>query len=245
MADFEELSFVIPGYTPETIPLTRLIEYLQQMAVVLGDPQNLHLIAINEGSVAPVLHAPKATALEARDRVGRVQRGDGTRKQVDAYNRIRRMVRRDARDAGKPALVRSQNKVLLEIPPAPDDTGVLSGIRQATSIDGHLIRVGGAGDDAALQVQDLQGKILSGFTAKRGMAKDLAKLLWEPVRLHGIGLWERTGEGDWLLERMQVQSFEPLEDEDASLVLERMRSLNVKWPEDALERLQSERDASL
>jgi hypothetical protein len=244
MADFDELSFVIPGYSPETIPLNRLIEYLQQMAVVLGDPENLHLVAINEGSVSPVLHAPKAVALEARDRAGRVQRGDGTRKQVDAYNRIRRMVRRDARGIGKPALLRSAEKVILEIFAAPDDSGVLSGIRQATSIDGQLIRVGGAGDDAALQVQDLQGKILSGFTAKRGIAKDLAKLLWEPVRLHGVGLWQRTSDGEWLLERMQVQSFEPLEDEDASLVLERLRSLKVQWPQDSLDRLRIERDGS-
>jgi hypothetical protein len=245
MADFEELSFVIPGYSPETIPLTRLIEYLQQMAVVLGDPENLHLVAIKEGSVSPVLHAPKAVALEARDRAGRIQRGDGTRKQVDAYNRIRRMVRRDARDAGKPALLKSADKVVLEIPAAPDDSGVLSGIRQATSVDGQLIRVGGAGEDAALQVQDLQGRILSGFTAKRAIAKDLAKLLWEPVRLHGIGLWERTNEGEWRLERMQVQTHERLEDEDASLVLERLRSLKVIWPEDALDRLRDEREASL
>lgn len=245
MADFEELSFVIPGYTPETIPLARLIEYLQQMSVVLGDPENLHLVAINEGSVAPVLHAPKSVALEARDRASRVQRGDGTRKQVDAYNRIRRMVRRDSRDSGKPALLRSAQQVVLEIPAAPEESGILSGIRQVSSIDGQLIRVGGAGEDASLQVQDLQGKILSGFTAKRAVAKDLAKLLWEPVRLTGIGLWERTSEGEWRLERMQIQSYERLEDEDLSLVLEKLRSLNVAWPADALDVLRNEREALL
>jgi hypothetical protein len=245
MADFEELSFVIPGYTPETMPLNRLIEYLQQMSVVLGDPENLHLIAINEGSVAPVLHAPKAVVIEAKDRAGRIQRGDGTRKQVDAYNRIRRMLRRDARDAGRPAVLSSANKVILEIPVAPDDLGVLSGIRQATTIDGQLIRVGGAGDDAALQVQDLQGRIMSGFTAKRPVAKELAKLMWEPVRLSGIGLWARSGEGEWVLERMQVQSYERLEDEELSLVIERMRSLNVQWPEDAVDRLLEDRESSL
>ena len=35
------------------------------MAVVLGDPTNLHLVEIRHSSVAPVLHAPKAIALEA------------------------------------------------------------------------------------------------------------------------------------------------------------------------------------
>src|SRR4051794_33067586 len=96
MADFEELSFVIPGYTPETMPLNRLIEYLQQVALVLGEPESLHLVDIQDGSVTPVLHAPKAVALKAKDRARRVRQGDGTRKQIDAYNRIRRMIRRDA-----------------------------------------------------------------------------------------------------------------------------------------------------
>lgn len=95
MADFEELSFVIPGYTPETMPVGRLIEYLQQMAVILGDPESLRLLGIREGSVARVLHAPKAVALQAKERARRISRGDGTRKQVDAYNRARRMLRRD------------------------------------------------------------------------------------------------------------------------------------------------------
>lgn len=244
MSDFEELSFVIPGYTPETMPLDRLIEYLQQMAVVLGDPTNLHLVEIRESSTAPVLHAPKATALEARERASRVQRGDGTKRQVDAYNRIRRMVRRDAvgsKYAGRPALLRTPDRVILEIHAAPEDSGVIEGLRQTTSVDGQLIRVGGAGDDATLQVQELDGRILSGFTAKRALAKELAQLLWEPVRLAGVGIWCRDADGVWSLARMQVQSYDRLDDEDATLTLERLRSLDISWPEDADEQLQAER----
>lgn len=246
MVDFEELSFVIPGYTPDTMPLDRLIEYLQQMAVVLGDPTNLHLVEIRQSSVAPVLRAPKATALEARERASRMQRGDGTKRQVDAYNRIRRMVRRDAvgtQYAGRPALLKTFERVILEIPAAPEDSGVVEGLRQASSVDGQLIRIGGAGEDAALQVQELDGRILSGFTAKRHLAKELAQLLWEPVRLNGVGIWCRDSEGLWNLSRMQVQSYERLADEDALLTLERLRDLAISWPQDALERLQSEREA--
>lgn len=246
MSDFEELSFVIPGYTPETMPLDRLIEYLQQMAVVLGDPSNLHLVEIRKSSVNPVLHAPKATALEARDRAGRVQRGEGTRRQIDAYNRIRRMVRRDAvgtKYAGRSALLKSANRVILEIPAAPEETGVVDGLRQATSIDGQIIKVGGAGEDAALQLQAVDGRILSGFSAKRHLAKELAQLLWGPtVRLNGMGIWCRDEDGIWSLTRMHVQSFEQLEEDDPMLTLERMRSLKVYWPEDAIELLQRERE---
>jgi hypothetical protein len=242
MADFEELSFSIPGYSPETIPLGRLIEYLQQISMLLGDPENLHLVEVRDGSVQPVFHMPVEVALEAKDRAAKVQRGDGTRKQTDAYNRIRRMVRRDSRDAGRPAILKSPRVVVLEIPPAPEDLGVLSGIRQSTTIDGRLIRVGGAGDDATMQVQDLEGNIFSGFTAKRVIAKELAKLMWELVRLHGVGQWCRDSEGKWHLEKMQVQSYELLEEEVLGVTVERLRNIKVDWPADIGEKLRFERE---
>lgn len=244
MADFEELSFVIPGYTPETMPLGRLIEYLQQMAVILGDPESLHLVEIREGSVAPVLHAPKAVALHAKERARRISRGDGTRKQVDAYNRVRRMLRRDTPASDRPALLRSDQQILLEIPAAPEEQGILTGLRQATTIDGQLIRVGGAGEDAAIQLQDVEGRIHSGFTAKRDLAKELARVMWEPVRLSGTGIWQRTAEGQWQLDRMQIQSFEVIEDEDHSTVLERLRALNIVWPDNTLETLRNDRGSA-
>lgn len=244
MADFEELSFAIPGWTPETLPLDRLIGYLQQLSIMLGDPTNLHLVAVREGSAEPVLRVPKAAALVARDRVRKVATGDGTKRQVDAFNSVRRMVRRDTRDAGRPAVLRGPNKaVLIEINPAPDETGALTGVRQASSFDGQLTKVGGVGEDASLQLVDLENRVHSGFTAKRSLAKELARRLWEPVRLSGVGLWGRNEDGVWSLERMQVQSFEPLdEDESLSLIFDRLRGLNVVWPDDADARLADERE---
>lgn len=248
MSDFEDISFVIPGYTPETMPLDRLIDYLQQMAVVLGDPENLHLIEIRKSSTAPVLRTPIATALAARERAQRVQRGEGTKRQTEAYNRIRHMIRRDAGatvSRERPALLRTPTQVFLEIPAAPKDTGVVEGLRQFTTIDGQLTRVGGAGEDAALQVQQIDGRVMSGFTAKRSLAKELATLLYEPVRLMGVGQWYRNEEAQWTLDRMLVQSYERLEDEDVLVTLERLRKLDVKWPTDAWDTLAAEREAGL
>lgn len=91
----------------------------------------------------------------------------------------------------------------------------------------------------------MQGGIISGLTAKRAMAKEMASHMWEPVRLSGVGAWERTGEGQWRIERMQVQIFEVLEDEDLSAVLARLRGLPVEWPDDAIDKLRDEREASL
>lgn len=55
--------------------------------------------------------------------------------------------------------------------------------------------------------------------------------------------WSRNDDGAWTLDRMLVQSFERLEDEDATVTLEKLRDLKVDWPEDTWERLSSEREA--
>lgn len=236
MADFEDLKIVIPAFTPETMPLDRLIEYLQQAAQVIGDPAELHLIGVEKGSTAPVLRLKTSVAVKARENIARVERGEGTQRQADAFRRMRRMVWRDARDAGRPALLRSDSAVLLEIPPA-QDTSAISGIRQQTTIDGQLTRIGGVGDYAALQMQDLSGKVLTGISASKSLAKEMAKLIYEPIRISGIGVWCRDEEGQWAIEKMQVQSFEPLDDDDAIGMLHQLRALKVEWPDDALEQL--------
>lgn len=243
MADFEELSFVIPGHTPETMPLNRLLEYLQQVSLVLGESEKLHLVEVRESSCAPVFRVDHETALRARANAQRIKRGDGTRRQVDAFNNVRRMLRRDT--AGqRPAVLRSAQSVFLSIEAAPEETA-LSGIRQASSADGALIKIGGAGENASIQLQDIEGRIISGFTAKRSLAKELAHRMWDPVRLFGVGQWERTEDGEWKLERMQVNSFDPLEDESLSMTMAKLRSAKVDWPSDSFDRLLREREGDL
>lgn len=240
MADFEQLSFVIPGHTPETMPLNRLIDYLQQISFVLGTPEKLHLVAIRESSCAPVFHTDVASALVMKDRARRLQQGDGTKRQMDGLNQIKRMLREDGvRD--RPAFLRSAASVFLKIEAAPEET-VLSGIRQSGSVDGAVIKIGGTSEYAKIQLQDLNGKIISGFRAKRSIAKDLAHHMWEPVRLHGVGHWGRNDEGEWILEKMHVNSFDPLEDESLAVTLGKLRGANVIWPEDSFDRLLAERN---
>lgn len=244
MADYEEFSFVIPAYSPETMPLDRLIEYLQQISAVIGDPANLHLVEIKKSSTAPTFRVPKRAALQATERAAQLSRGDGTRDQIRAYNRLRRMVRRDAPGTRRSAVLSSSTRVILEIPAAPEDSGVLTGIRQATSFDGLLISVGGV-EAASIRLQGFNGIVVAGFTASRLVAKELAKLIYEPVRVSGPGIWGRGEDGAWTLEKMQVQSFEPLEDEPAGELLARLRAIDVAWPHDVVERLRLEREGTL
>lgn len=241
MDDFEELEFVIPAYTPDTMPLDRLLQYLQQIGEVVGAPHDMHLVRIDLSSTKPVFRMPTPMAIEARENASSVQRGEGTARQRAAYQCIRQMVRTDG---GGPASLTDRRGVILDFPPTPE-VGPIVGIRQATSFDGAVLRVGGTGEYTPILMQDLGGEVYSGFSAPRALAKDIARLLFEPIRVTGIGSWDRNPSGGWKLAKMLVQTYEPLRDEDMTKVLRELQSAPVSWPQDADEILRAERESAL
>jgi hypothetical protein len=239
--EYEELEFVIPAYTPETMPLDRLLQYLQQIGEVIGFAHDMHLVRIDPSSTKPVFHVPIPVATQARDRAAAVRRGDGTRTQQAAYNRIRQMVRSDG---GKPASLKDRSGVILDFPPI-QEVGPIIGVRQATIFDGILLRVGGVGDYTPILMQDLTGDVFAGFSAPRSLAKAMAPLLFEPIRVNGIGSWDRSQAGEWKLTKMLIQTYELLKDESAQDVLRRLRAAPVAWPPDAETRLKAERESAI
>lgn len=239
MEDFEELEFVIPAYTRDTMPLDRLLQYLQQIGELLAVPEAMHLVAIEESSTKPVFRMSSAAATSARDHAHEVRRGGGTRSQRAAFARIRQMVKLDG---GKPASLTDRTGILLDFPPAPEEIGAIAGVRQAGSFDGSLLRVGGVGEFANILMRDLGGDVFSGFSAPKELAKAMAKLLYEPIRVTGIGSWDRTSAGTWAMSKMLIQTYEPLVDESLDDVFRKLRAAPVVWPTNVDELMRTERE---
>lgn len=239
MEEFEELEFLIPAYTPETMPLDRLIEYLQQIADVVGVAGDMHLIRIEASSTKPVFKMPVPTAIRARERAAAVRNGGGTSAQRSAFKRIRQMVKKDG---GEPASLKDRTGVLLDFPPTIEDIGPIMGVRQASTFDGSLLRVGGIGDHTPILMQDPGGEVFSGFSAPKDLAKAMAHSLFEPIRVTGIGNWERSAAGRWKLTKMLIQTYEPLSDEPLSEVFGKLRAAQVVWPPNADEVLRGDRE---
>jgi len=228
MADFERFEFTVPGYTPETMPLDRLIEYLNQLMVILGNPSDLHLVDIKRSSTKPVLVMPHHAAVKAKQRARETWEGGGSVRARQAYQRIRRMV---SDDGGKPAILTTRQATILEFPSV--DLGAdqeISSVRQSSSISGELIRVGGDGEFDQVLLKDLSGEVVSGCFATKEVAKQLAKCLHEQVRLSGIASWHRDRQGVWQIARMKVQTFETLDASTISEALKEIQGAITDWP---------------
>ena len=73
-------------------------------------------------------------------------------------------------------------------------------------------------------MRDLTGEIYSGFSAARSVAKEIAPRIFEPIRVSGIGSWDRSKDGEWKLAKMLIQAYEPLRDEGLAELFHRLRS---------------------
>lgn len=240
MADFERFEFSVPGYTPETMPLDRLIEYLNQLMVILGNPSDLHLVDIKTGSTRPVLLARHDVARKVRGRAREVWSGGGPARAQSAFKRVRRMV---AEDGGKPALLISKKQTILEFEGdeiAEDQ--VVPSVRQPTTISGKLVRIGGTSEYAQALVEDFSGNVIAGCTVDREQASQLGAMLYKTVQLHGIGSWSRDERGKWQLARFHVQTFEQMEDVEVDDVLREAADALGAWPDDLHEQLLSMRE---
>lgn len=108
--------------------------------------------------------------------------------------------------------------------------------QQQGEVDGEVIRIGGSKEVVPITLE-VEGREISGFHAKRIIAKELAKNIFEPVRLYGEGRWNRNADGEWNLNHFMVDRFDVLQESTLSKTVIALRSLKGEWSKDSLNEL--------
>jgi hypothetical protein len=116
--------------------------------------------------------------------------------------------------------------VIIPFPGVKSAEETFSAIRERATIDGEVIRVGGPNKWVPVLIQ-ADGEAFSGCWADRALAKQFARRIFEHVRLHGTGKWDRTADGKWTLREFAIESFEPLSGESLSEALSRIRDIGA------------------
>lgn len=218
-----EFYFWINAFTPASIPMARLAEYMAQLATILGEPASVHFVKLKRGSTGIVHRVQTEAVPKVRERALAVRRGDAPRDALRAYEYVNKMLRDDN---GTGALKEDTDAVIIPFPGVKSAEEKYAAIRERGTIDGEIIRVGGPHKWVPVLIQ-VEGEAFSGCWANRILAKQLAQKLFEPVRLHGTGKWDRSGDGKWVLKEFVIERFDPLNDETLSEVLARIRDIRA------------------
>lgn len=221
-----EYRFKIDAFTPETMPLARLAEYLKELAAILGEPKSVHLVRLEKGSTVLVHEIEREAIPKVRDRAIAVRRGDAPRDALQAYRTINKYLREDN---GHGSLQDKKGGTpILFFPGVEEAEERFPPIRQEGTIDGEIVRVGGTDEKIPVLLQ-FEDQLISGCWAERSVAKQLAEYLFEPVRLHGRGKWSRDSEGVWDLESFKIERFEKLDSAPLGTALAKLRLIGGEW----------------
>lgn len=242
MDQLPEYKFKIDAYTPETIPMARLAAYMGDLADLLGEKEHVHFVRLETGSTVLVPMIDRESVPKVRDRIRSLKPSE-RRGPEDALRAYKALDRRLAEDNAVGYLCGHDGAEIIHFPgrekPEPLAFGAF---RQAGSLEGVLIKLGGKDETVPVHLQDESN--IHHCNATREMARRLAPYLFEgTLRVHGIGRWERDADGAWRLRHFHIADFETLDDTPLGAVVERLRRVpgsdwrNLDDPYTELQRL--------
>jgi len=219
-----EYVFRIDAFTPDTLPMSRLAEYLAALAKLLGHSEHTHFVRVEEGSAQLVHKVDAVDAPKVETRLNNVRLGQAPNDAAKAQKELENLLANDnalgaltERATGKvvvPFLGRNRVRPMV-FPP----------FREDTAIQGQVVSIGGRDSTAHAQLQD-GDTIHTNLSMTREIARQLAPLLYGPmIRLHGSGRFERQADGVWKMLNFQVDRFEKLDDRPVKEALNGLRRI--------------------
>ena len=222
-----EFRFCIDAFTPATMPMARLAEYMADLALLLGEVERVHFVRLDAGSIALIQTVDEAAYPKIRERIRGVHSGDAC---ADALKAFGNLDRRLAQDNAVGTLSGDDGDEVVHFPGRERPTPLTYGsFRQQGSLEGVLIRIGGK--DASVHATLQDGDQTWRCELTREKARELREHLFEqPIRVFGEGRWRRDPEGAWTLETFRVASFEVLDDTPWRSTVDRLRSIEgAEW----------------
>lgn len=213
MPNWKEFRFKIEGkvngedMTPLTLPMARLAEYLADLAAIMGHKESVHFVKVAEGSHESVLYVDEEEESRVTHQIQSAARGMGPRDANVAYKRLDDRLRDD--DAVANIVNATQGAKVLEFPGRSLDLPQAYGpIKERASLVGVLKRVGGFDRTVPIHLQRAD-EVIFYCDADEMIAKQLAPLYSQTIRVHGMATYTRGKEGMWKMDHFKIQSFDP------------------------------------
>jgi hypothetical protein len=218
-----EYTFRIDVFTPDTLPMARLAEYMAALAELIGSEASTHFVRLDPGSARVVARIEEQDAPKVLRRLSVVEGPSAALGVAKAFRVLDDLL---AGDNAVGEVISPEGAVIIPFPgrerPKPL---AFPAFRQDGALDGEIVSIGGKDKTAHIILRD--GAITySNIELTHALAKELAKYLYGPkVRLIGRGRWERHPDGAWKLLNFSVDRYDVLDNAPLSEVLADIRGI--------------------
>jgi hypothetical protein len=221
-----EYKFKIDVFSPETMPLARLSQYLGDLARIMGQESSVHFARVERGSTIPVIRVDFEAEPKVRERLRAVKFSEGPAEARRAYKEISKRL---VEDNANGVLIDPNARKVLSFPGRDAANQPEFGpISQSGIVQGVPIRIGGESDPVPVHLEDGDNKCI--VYAPRPLAKEMAPHLFTSmVRVHGMMRSIRNRMGEWQLLSFHARSFELIREGDIRSSIAELRSIPAKW----------------
>ena len=226
MSKDRRLIFYIDAYSPDTIPMAKLADYMAAFASLLGHDNAVHFAGLEKGSTKIRARVEFEDIPKVEARLDDIRRGNLSKETAKLFQDIDTQLAND--NAIGRIYVEDEDGSTAEVLDFPGrnrpKTQSYGPFNQEGHLDGILISVGGKDDSVPLRLQNGDTTYTNCATT-RAIARELARHLFEPVRIQGTGRWMREASGQWSLKSFKVLSFEVLKNDSLRDSVAALRSV--------------------
>jgi hypothetical protein len=210
--------------------MVRLAEYVSELSKLLGHERNVHLMNLEDGSLAVVSRTDDPLAagkIEAR--VNAVRRGDGTVDATRAYANLNEMLANDNRHAtlyeGRAVVINFPGKARTEPP--------LIEIQEYGTVAGYLYMLYQQKDAYRARLR-IHGDTSLQCSCTENVISLLRETLFDTVRVGGSGRWVRTTGGTWYPVSIKIEDVHKVNRAPFREIIDNLRKIDIQWPDDPL-----------
>jgi hypothetical protein len=215
----------IDAFTPQTLPMARLAEYLSDLAVLMGEREHVHFRNLEDGSAVLVSSVDWEALPKVRTRLNAVKRRQAP---ADVLRVADAMNRRLAEDNASATLIDPKGTRVLRF--VGRDRGAEPDyvFTQLEELYGVVIVVGGTSDPLPVHLQDED--VVHLCEAPRSLAREIAAHIFgPPLLVSGIARRSRGADGEWKTRSFRIQEFRPLDDRPLVEVVRQLREVDAEW----------------
>lgn len=225
-----EFSWIVDGFTPNTIPMGRLAEYMQEFAKLLGHEASVHFVRVEKGSLKLVSRAEAPGAAgKVSARIARIRSGDAPQDALRAQDALNEMLAEDNTTA---RLTRG-SATIIRFPGLLQKQHESIELHDVGSLVGRLYMLSEVKDYFHARLRLSEGGMIQ-CRINSDMARKLREHLFENIRVFGRGVWRRESAGAWRVMEFEISDVAKITRGGLRAEIEQLRKLDIRWPEDPI-----------
>jgi len=210
--DDKKLVFYIDAYSPETIPMAKLAEYMLDFAALLGKEHAVHFDHLEKGSTKIVSRIEFEDVPKVTTRLTEIRNRIAPKELARLVTQIDDRLAND-NATGRVLIEEGERGVTAELLAFPGrdrpKAQTYGPFNQEGHLDGVLFSIVGRDETVSVRLQNGE-TTYSGCETTRTIARELGKHMFEPIRVYGTGRWIREADEQWTLRHFRVHRFEVL-----------------------------------